>query len=76
MGTSPWVVNGYSLAFGLCLLPAGYAPTGSARGCRSPPGWRCSRWARSRRAAAGTPEGLVLGRLVQGVGGALLARPR
>ena len=69
----PWVVNGYSLAFGCCLLLGGYAA--DRLGPRLPfvLGMALFSLGSVGCAAAGTPEALVLGRLVQGVGGALFS---
>ena len=69
----PWVVNGYSLAFGGCLLLGGYAA--DRLGPRLPfvLGMALFSLGSLGCAAAGTPEALVLGRLVQGVGGALFS---
>src|SRR6185312_5032044 len=69
----PWVVNGYSLAFGCCLLLGGYAA--DRLGPRLPFVLGMALFSRGSLgcAAAGTPEALVLGRLVQGVGGALFS---
>jgi DHA2 family methylenomycin A resistance protein-like MFS transporter len=69
----PWVVNGYSLAFGCCLLLGGYAA--DRLGPRLPfvLGMALFSLGSFGCAVAGTPEALVLGRLVQGVGGALFS---
>jgi DHA2 family methylenomycin A resistance protein-like MFS transporter len=69
----PWVVNGYSLAFGCCLVLGGYAA--DRLGPRLPfvLGMALFPLGSLGCAAAGTPEALVLGRLVQGVGGALFS---
>src|SRR6185312_12245156 len=64
----PWVVNGYSLAFGCCLLLGGYAA--DRLGPRLPfvLGMALFSLGSLGCAAAGTPEALVLG-----VGGALFS---
>ena len=69
----PWVVNGYSLAFGGCLLVGGYVA--DRLGPRLPfvLGMALFSLGSIGCAVAGTPPALVLGRLVQGVGGALFS---
>jgi MFS family permease len=69
----PWVVNGYSLAFGCCLLLGGYVA--DRLGPRLPfvLGMTLFSLGSLGCAAAGTPVALVLGRLAQGVGGALFS---
>ena len=69
----PWVVNGYSLAFGGCLVLGGYAA--DRLGPRLPfvAGMVLFAVGSAGCAAADTAGALVAGRLVQGAGGALFS---
>lgn len=72
-GGLPWVVNSYSMAFGGCLILGGYAA--DRLGPRLPFALGMALFALGSFAcaAAGSPAALVLGRVLQGVGGALFS---
>ncbi len=72
-GGLQWVVTGYALSFGGFLLLAGRAGTCSGTGDYSSPASPSSRSRRSPAASPNPRRSSILGRLAQGLGGALLS---
>ncbi|GAA5193678.1 hypothetical protein GCM10023322_56230 [Rugosimonospora acidiphila] len=69
----PWIVNGYSLAFGGCLIFGGYAADRFGPRRLFAVGMVLFGLGSVCCALAGTGGQLVVGRIVQGVGGALFS---